>query len=82
MTLKRPERINKIITTTGSYVPPPEPPFDRGYNQAITEYDAWLAEAMKELREEFQCYVTTGGAEYNVIRAIRNFIERVDHENK
>ena len=66
MTLKRPEKHTGIDAECEE---------GRIWNQAVTEYDAYLADLLKELRETW-----TNGSREDLYDAIRNLIGRVDHE--
>ena len=70
MTLKRPEKSTGI---------------DEEWNQAIDDYDLWLADLLKEVRRLYESMSYYSSAPYpketEVRTAIINLIERVDHES-
>ena len=74
MTLKKPKKkywigkVSRPQETTMKY--------REAYNAAITEYDLWLTEAVKELREAHK-----DDDPDSLYQAVSNFIERIDHEN-
>ena len=51
-------------------------------NAAIAEYELWIAGLMKEVREAWDNRDTKLTMPSDLYKAIRNLIERVDHENK
>ena len=80
MTLKRPEKYTGIDAECEE---------GQIHNAVVTDYDAWLTEAMKELRELYKKYPKDGivvegdlstllELNYSAFKVIHNFLKRVD----